>query len=37
MLNFNVEDILALPQIKDGKFSKNIQNINISSAIREVV
>ena len=37
MLMFNVEDILALPQLKDGHFTKNIQDTNLSSAIREVM
>mmetsp|Transcript_17100 Transcript_17100/g.26449 ORF Transcript_17100/g.26449 Transcript_17100/m.26449 type:complete len:85 (+) Transcript_17100:136-390(+) len=37
MLNFNVEDILALPQLKDNKFSKNIQHINLVSTVREVL
>jgi len=25
LLMFNVEDILALPQLKDGRFTKNMQ------------
>jgi len=34
---FNVEDILALPQLKDGRFTKNIQSINPCKAVEEVM
>ena len=37
LLMFSVEDILALPQLKDGKFTKNIQQVNIEEATREVM
>ena len=37
LLMFNVEDILALPQLKEGRFTKNIQDINITNAIQEVI
>jgi len=36
ILRFNVEDILALPQLKAGKFTRNIQKINIKDAVQEV-
>jgi len=32
-----VEDILALPQLKQGKFSKNVQQINIYQTVMEIV
>lgn len=37
LLSFNVEDIMALPQLKDGKFTKNVQKINIYETVREVM
>jgi signal transduction histidine kinase len=37
MLSFNVEDIIALPQLKDGKFTKNLRNIDIRAATEEVL
>lgn len=37
LLNFNVEDILALPRLKVGSFTKNIKRIDISKSIKEVV
>jgi len=37
MLLFNVEDILALPRLKEGRFTKNIQSVNIRLAIEEVM
>jgi len=33
---FNVEDLLALPQLKQGKLPKNITEINIKEAFYEV-
>ena len=29
LITFSVEDVLALPQLKSGKFVKNIENIDI--------
>jgi len=37
MLMFNVEDILALPQLKDGKFTKNIQEVGLGTSVREII
>jgi hypothetical protein len=37
LLQFHVEDILGLAQIKAGKFRKNIKKFNIKKAIEEVV
>mmetsp|Transcript_41517 Transcript_41517/g.63382 ORF Transcript_41517/g.63382 Transcript_41517/m.63382 type:complete len:115 (-) Transcript_41517:266-610(-) len=37
ILTFTVEDILALPQLKDGKFTKNIQRISLSAAAQEII
>jgi len=34
---FNVEDLLALPQLKQGKLPKNIQRVNLRDAAEEVV
>ena len=36
LLNFNVEDIMALPSLKEGKFSKNTKNVNIVNSIKEI-
>jgi len=36
MLLFNVEDLLALPQLKQGKLTKNIEKFDIKQAMREV-
>ena len=36
MLKFNVEDILVLPQLKNGKFTKNIQPVDIQELVAEV-
>jgi len=33
---FNVEDILALPQLKSGKFTRTIEENHICPAIREI-
>ena len=35
-MNFNVEDILALPLLKEGRLSKNIQVHNIVDSVKEV-
>ena len=37
LLRFNVEDIFALPQLKAGKFTKNIQSNDLKKGINEVV
>ena len=37
MIRFNVEDILALPQLKSGKFTKNIGDIELTSTANEIV
>jgi len=37
LLTFNVEDILALPQIKEGRLYKNIQQTDISKSVMEIV
>ena len=37
LLQFHVEDILGLAQIKDGKFHKNVERINIEMTVQEVV
>lgn len=37
LLNFNVEDILALPRLKMGKFTKNIKTFDISDSFNEVI
>jgi len=33
---FNVEDIIALPQIKEGRMRKNVSNFSISKAVAEI-
>ena len=37
LLQFHVEDILGLAQIKAGKFHKNVERINIERTVQEVV
>ena len=37
LIRFNVEDILALPQIKSGKFKKNIASVNLGQSMNEIV
>lgn len=37
LLKFNVEDILALPRLKMGKFTKNIQRIDLKESFKEVI
>ena len=37
LLSFNVEDIMALPQLKDGKFTMNVQNIDIRTSVKEIM
>jgi len=37
LIKFNVEDILALPQLKSGKFTKSIQESLINPAIQEII
>ena len=37
LIRFNVEDILALPQLKAGKFSKNISADRVEPAIKEII
>ena len=36
MMLFNVEDLLALPQLKQGKLPKHISQINLIDACNEV-
>jgi len=36
MLKFNVEDILSLPQIQQGKFTKNVQLQNVVESFEEI-
>ena len=36
LMNFNVEDILALPLLKEGRLSKNIQVHNIVDSVKEI-
>jgi len=36
MMMFNVEDLLALPQLKVGKLPKNISEINLKAALDQV-
>jgi hypothetical protein len=37
LIKFNVEDILALPQLKQGKFTKSISEDSVWDAVEEVV
>ena len=37
MMMFNVEDLLALPQLKQGKLPKHVTEINIKESVDEVV
>jgi hypothetical protein len=37
LLAFNVEDIMALPQLREGKFTHNISLTNVKSAVEEVM
>ena len=37
IIRFNVEDILALPQLKSGKFTKNISDHFVSRAVSEIM
>mmetsp|Transcript_41749 Transcript_41749/g.63769 ORF Transcript_41749/g.63769 Transcript_41749/m.63769 type:complete len:137 (-) Transcript_41749:742-1152(-) len=37
LIRFNVEDILALPQLKAGKFTKNIREHDVAKGVEEVV
>jgi len=37
LLKFNVEDILALPQIQQGKFTKNVHLTNPRKAVDEII
>ena len=36
MMMFNVEDLLALPQMKQGKLPKHISQVNFKEAVNEV-
>jgi len=36
LIRFNVEDILALPQLKSGKFTKTIADCSLEPAIEEI-
>jgi signal transduction histidine kinase len=37
MIAFNVEDILALPQLKAGKFTRDIKKADLKKAVGEVI
>ena len=37
LIQFSVEDILALPQLKQGRLVKNVEKINLRKAVDEVV
>mmetsp|Transcript_38727 Transcript_38727/g.58897 ORF Transcript_38727/g.58897 Transcript_38727/m.58897 type:complete len:130 (-) Transcript_38727:902-1291(-) len=37
LLEFNVEDILALPQLKQGKFTSHVKPIDLSTCVNEVI
>jgi len=37
MLTFSVEDILALPRLKEGRFTKNVQSVNLLQAVKEIM
>ncbi len=37
LLKFNVEDILALPQIQQGKFTRNLSLVNLGDSLNEIV
>lgn len=37
LLSFSVEDILALPQLKEGKFRKNLKVSDLKKAVEEVM
>ena len=37
LLKFNIEDMLALPQLKQGKFNKVIQRFNVEAAVEEII
>ena len=36
-MNFKVEDIMALPMLKEGKLTKNIKQVDIREAIDKVI
>jgi len=36
MMMFNVEDLLALPQLKQGKLPKHFSEVNVKDAVGEV-
>jgi len=36
LLKFNVEDILAMPQLQQGKFTKNITRVCLDRSVREI-
>ena len=36
LMNFNVEDILALPQLQQGRLNKNIKTTDIFAAVKEI-
>lgn len=37
LLKFNIEDMLALPQLKQGKFNKVIQRFDVEAAVEEII
>jgi len=36
LLKFNVEDLLALPQLQQGKFTRHVSHVNLGAALAEV-
>eukprot|EP00356_Strombidium_inclinatum_P012592 CAMPEP_0170486774 /NCGR_PEP_ID=MMETSP0208-20121228/5699_1 /TAXON_ID=197538 /ORGANISM="Strombidium inclinatum, Strain S3" /LENGTH=172 /DNA_ID=CAMNT_0010760813 /DNA_START=1784 /DNA_END=2302 /DNA_ORIENTATION=+ len=36
LMNFNAEDIMALPQLKEGKLHKNIKRLNVCEVVDEI-
>jgi len=36
MMMFNVEDLLALPQLKQGKLPKHVELVDVPRAVEEV-
>ena len=36
-MKFNIEDMLALPQLKQGKFNKVIERFDAEAAVQEII
>ena len=36
LMNFNVEDIMALPMLKEDKLMKNVKRVNIKNSAEEI-